>query len=342
MKKEKRIKIVDIAKIAGVSPMTVSRALNNKPDINEETKKKILKIVKELKYYPNIFGRGLVKQRSHIIGIIGPSQGITYDNPYFAGLMKGIESVCIEKSYDFLVKIYSPEIEKVDYLKLYYESKVDGVILITPEVHLSEFNEIVEKKLPYIVLGTKIKNFNISYVDSENIESIEIGVEEVIKKGHRKIGFIKGRENQLDAIERFEGFLQAMKKNNIPVRKEWILNGNFLYEDGIEAFKKIKKLQEKPTAIVCGNDLMALGFMNEAIRQGYKIPQDFSVIGFDGIPWIKYSHPVLTTIKQPLEEMGKKAAELLFEKMNNPDYKENFFIYPCVFSEGETLSIPTH
>ncbi|MGC8771572.1 MAG: LacI family DNA-binding transcriptional regulator, partial [Brevinematia bacterium] len=340
MKIENKVKIRDIAKIAGVSPMTVSRALNNKPDISEETKRKILKIVKELKYYPNIFGRGLVKQKSHIIGIIGPSQGITYDNPYFAGIMRGIEAVCIEKSYDFLIKIYSHDYEKLDYLKLYYESKVDGVILIAPDINHPELKEIIEKKLPYIIVGTKVDNMNISYIDSENKESMLKGVEEIVKKGHKKIAFIKGPENQTDAIERYQGFLLAMKKYKIEINKNWIFSGNFLYESGIEACRKILKLKDKPTAVVCANDLMAFGFINEAIKSGYKIPEDFSVIGFDCVPWVKFSHPLLSTIKQPLEEMGKKAAELLFEKMEKSEFKERAVVFPCNIEKGETISKP--
>ncbi len=337
MKIEKKVKIKDIAKIAGVSAMTVSRALNNKPDINEETKRKILQIVKELKYYPNIFGRGLVKQKSNTIGIIGPSQGITYDNPYFAGIMRGIESFCIEKSYDFLIKIYSHEYEKLDYLKIFYESKVDGVILIAPDIQHPQLKEISEKKLPYIIVGTKVYNMDISYLDCENKESMCKGVDEIIKKGHYKIAFVKGPDSQTDAIERYEGFLLALKKHKIEINKNWIFDGNFLFESGIEAFKKIKKLKNKPTAIVCANDLMAFGVINEAIKSGYKIPDSFSILGFDCVPWIKFSHPVLSTIKQPLEEMGKKAAELLFKKMEDKNFKEEKIIFPCHLVNGETI-----
>ncbi|MGC8765432.1 MAG: LacI family DNA-binding transcriptional regulator [Brevinematia bacterium] len=338
MRKSKKVKIDDIARIVGVSSMTVSRALNNKPDISPETKKRILEVVKELKYYPNIFAKGLVQKKSGTIGIIGPTQGITYDNPYFAGLMRGIESVCIEKSYDFLIKIYSHHYEKLNYLKIYYEGKVDGVILIIPDISHPELKDIEENRLPYVIIGTRLENQSISWIDSENRLSMAEGVEKLISLGHREIAFVKGPESQRDANDRFEGFLYAMKKNNLSVNPEWLIDGNFLFEDGINAFKSLCRSKRLPSAVVCANDLMALGLINEALRQGYKIPHDLSVLGFNGVPFIRFSRPKLTTIMQPLEEMGKKAAELLFKKMESQDFIEENYIFPCKWVDGETVA----
>ncbi len=328
----------DVAKKAGVSIMTVSRVINGiKGKVSEKTRQKVLQIVKELNYYPNSVGRALHGSKLKTIGVVSPlvTAGIVLENPFYYELMMGIEDTCTEKGFDVMISTRK-RLKHSDYLRNYYERKVDGVIIIAPDIHTIDFDTIEKDNVPVILIGERTTH-NISYVDADNENGGFIAVEYLYNKGHRKIGILTGNQLMRNSIDRLNGFVKAMKHFNLEIRNEWILNGNFTYNDGIECAKTLLKQKELPTAVFCSNDLSALGFLNEIKKHGVRIPEDISIIGFDNIYASQYSTPPLTTIKQPIIEMGRAAAELLLTKINNKDLISQGRIFPVNIVERESV-----
>ncbi|MEJ5283937.1 MAG: LacI family DNA-binding transcriptional regulator [Brevinematia bacterium] len=332
------VTMADVAKKAGVSIMTVSRVINGvKGKVSEETRKKVLEIVKELNYYPNSVGRALHGSKLKTIGVVSPlvTAGIVLENPFYYELMMGIEDVCTEKGYDVMISTRK-RLKHSDYLKNYYERKVDGLIIIAPDISTIDFNSIEKDNIPVILVGERTTH-NINYVDADNENGGFLAVEYLYKKGHRKIAILTGNQTMRNSIDRLNGFLKAIKHYKLDLKEEWILNGNFTYQGGMECAKMLSKQKEIPTAVFCSNDLSALGFLNEIKRYGIKVPEDISIIGFDNIYASQYSTPPLTTIRQPIIEMGKAAAELLLTKIHNKDMISQGRIFPVNIIERDSV-----
>ncbi|MCX7820123.1 MAG: LacI family transcriptional regulator [Brevinematales bacterium] len=332
------VTMADVAKKAGVSIMTVSRVINGvKGKVSEETRKKVLEIVKELNYYPNSVGRALHGSKLKTIGVVSPliTAGIVLENPFYYELMMGIEDVCTEKGYDVMISTRK-RLKHSDYLKNYYERKVDGLIIIAPDINTIDFESIERDNIPVILVGERTTH-NINYVDADNENGGFLAVEYLYNKGHRKIAILTGNQTMRNSVDRLNGFLKGIKHYDLELREEWILNGNFTYHDGIECAKTLMKLKELPTAVFCSNDLSALGFLNEIKKYDIKVPDDISVIGFDNIYASQYSTPPLTTIKQPIIEMGKAAAELLLTKIHNKDIISQGRIFPVGIIERDSV-----
>lgn len=331
----------DVAKRAGVSVMTVSRVVNGvKGKVSEATRKKVLQIIKELNYHPNSVGRALHGSRLKIIGVVSPliTAGIVLENPFYYELIMGIEEVCTEKGFDVMISTRKKINKNSDYLKNFYERKVDGLIIVAPNVNSIQFELIEKDDIPVVLAGERTSH-RISYVDADNERGGELAVEYLYRMGHRKIGMITGTSTMRNAIDRLNGFLNAMRKFGLEIRKDWIINGDFHYYGGTVAIKQLLKASELPTAIFCANDLSALGAIAELKKSGVRVPQDISVIGFDNINVAQYSHPPLTTIEQPIFEMGKAAAELLLAKINNKQVTSQGRIFPVKIIERDSVAV---
>jgi LacI family transcriptional regulator len=330
--------IIDVAKRAGVSPMSVSRAINNKRGISDETRAKIFEAIKELNYYPNIMGQGLTGSKISIIGFMTPiGTEIITENPYYSGLLVGIEKACIKNRFDMLISTSKPGEKEFDYIGLFYQRKIDGMIIAAPNVKDQQITEIGEKNIPCVIIGERPDKQKISYVDTDNKKGGFMAVEHLVKNGHRKIGFLKGLMRTKNASDRIDGFMDGMEHFGIPVNKSWIYEGDLSFESGTKALDNLLSAGDLPTALICTNDVMAIALFLRAKERGIDIPGQLSIIGFDGIPQAKFMQPPLTTFRQPLNEMGHAAAEILFRKVNKLDQPQEMQIYPLELVEGGTV-----
>lgn len=328
----------DVAKKAGVSIMTVSRVINGvEGKVSEKTRQKVLNIIKELNYHPNFVGRALHGSRLKIIGVISPliTAGIILENPFYYELIMGIEEVCTEKGFDVMISTRKKP-KQLDYFKSFYERKLDGIIIVAPDITTIDFELIERDEIPVVLVGERTKR-KINYVDADNEEGGYIAIKYLYEKGHRDIGIVTGVQTMRNSIDRFNGFMRATKQYNLEINNDWIINGNFTYEGGINAVDMLIKQKKRPTAVFCSNDLSALGFISEAKKRGLRIPEDISIVGFDNIFASQYSTPPLTTIKQPIFQMGKAAAELLLNKINNIEYIAEGRIFPVEIVERESV-----
>ncbi len=310
----------DVAKKAGVSFITVSRVINNSSNVKKETREKVLKVIKELNYYPNNMARGLNKNKISVVGIIVPYSTHIFGTPYYVDLLSGIEQCLAEKNYELLFYPKQQEDKYIDYAKLFYERKVDGILIIAPKINDKQLLDIDKKGIPAVVINGRIDAENISWVDSNNEQGGYVGTEYLIGNRHSVIGFISGLEFMKNGLDRMQGYKTALKHYNIK-QQNLIVSGNFTEYSGYIGAKELLKRNKKITAIFAANDLMAIGAMRYLSEQKINIPEEISIIGFDDIQIGAYMQPALTTIKQSAYEMGYFAAGELIKKIHDNTYK---------------------
>ena len=303
--------IADIAKIAGVSKSTVSRALNDSPMISIKVKKIIQDIAKSNEFEAHQGARNLSLKKTNIIGLIIPlvsSNKKIISDPFFVELLKGITSAVSEYNYDLLiVQSYGKNASEIcRYIKA---KKVDGLILIGSKIFLESIFNILEKDAPICYWG----DFDDSYcsVDSDNLTGGLLATEYLIKIGRKKITFLGGTKNQPETILRYKGYIKALKKAKIEPNQSYTIYGDYSSNSGYENMNKILKTFPDIDGVFACNDLMAIGAMQALNEQKYNIPKDISIIGFDDIPLAEHSSPSLTTVKQNIITAGECLAHNL-------------------------------
>lgn len=312
----RKASIDDVAKAAGVAIKTVSRVLNNEPNVREETRARVLVAVKRLNYHPSPSARSLASRRSYLVGLV-------YDNPsgnYTIEVQRGALARCREGKFLLLLHEVTGRGEELtqDVLAFANQTHIDGVILAPP---LSESQEIItaldEHGLPFSRIAPNDIRHRSAYVDMDDESAAREMTEYLIGLGHRRIAFIIGRPGHYASGQRLRGYKSALKNHKIPFAPEYLRQGDFLFDSGLEAARQLLALPERPTAIFAANDDMAAGAIMAAHEMGVAIPDQLSVAGFDDAAISRIVWPPLTTISQPTYEMSYTAADLLLKTLLN-------------------------
>ncbi len=307
------ITIKDIARMASVSQSTVSKALNNRPDVNEDTRNKILEIAKEHHFRPNIFGKSLKSQRTESIGVLicrenAPPSG----NPFYSRVLEGIEAELALKNYSMTLDIVNGR-KTADVPKVVREGRVDGLILIG--VFDSKFIDMLTGYgLQPIFIDPKIPLENHDQVLIDNEHGAFLATQYLASLGHKKIGFISGSLNRLSFLQRYEGYKQAMDFYKLKLDESWIETGGV--EEGYHQIRDIMSRENRPSAIFCANDINAIKGYRAIHELGLKIPDDVSLVGFDDIEFARHAHPALSSVRVYKEELGSLAVRSLFRRLN--------------------------
>lgn len=310
------VTIKDIARMANVSYATVSRALNNHKDVNEQTKQKILKICKEVGYSPNAIARGLVKQSTYTIGLLVPD--IT--NPYYPEVARGVEDEASRENYNvFLCNTNWDMMKEVDYFNLLLAKRVEGIIIAPVSDDTMKFVDKFTGRLPIIFLGTRVEDEKYNYVVVDNIKGAEMITEYLISLGHRKIAFVGGMQGSSTFADRVTGYKNALKKHNIEIDEKLIHICGYRKKDGSNTLRRMASESNMPTAIFAVNDLVALGIIEAAEEMSLSIPDNLSLAGFDDIPYASLPKIRLTTVSQPKDSIGRESVRILFEKLESKD-----------------------
>jgi DNA-binding LacI/PurR family transcriptional regulator len=314
------ITIKEIADKARVSIATVSRALNDDEKVKPETRQVILSIAREFHYKPNILARSLVKNQSNIIGVVLPE----VDGEFFSEIIHGIDEIAYTGGYHTIVASSHSQRSIVESLIDFMgESLVRGIILIAPNISNQIRSIVQQSSIPILLINS---NHDLDHLDSVGIDNYRGSytmTEFLIKKcGYKKIAHIKGPVQNDDAIQRKLGYIHAMNDNNMSIKDEWIINGDFTVASGEHACRRLLSLDDMPEAVFAGNDMMALGCYKAAKSYGLKIPDDIGVAGFDDIFLADFLTPRLTTVHIPISEIGKASAELLLNRILNGDLSE--------------------
>jgi len=313
--------IKDIAKKAEVSVATVSKVMNGYDDIGEVTKAKVLKIIKENNYRPNANAQSLRTNKSFLVGLFFKDhQDSGVKHPFFRGIISGLEERLLENNYDMILFSANWE-DQFSYLEKCQFRNVDGAILMGVPKDDPKLPELLNAKIPSVFIDLDISDAKASYIISDNEKGAREAVRHLAELGHQKIAVIEGEEITIPTQKRLAGYKAEMKAQNLEIKDDWIIQGRFSVDGGIKAMEKILKLEDRPTAIFCMGDEIAVGAMQTIKEAGLNVPDDFSIVGFDDIEISQYLNPALTTIRQQKDEMGIEAANMVLEMINKPEKK---------------------
>ncbi len=316
----KKTTLLDIAKAVNVSKTTVSMVLNNKENnISKDTKEKIFKVAKELNYIPNYLAKSLITKKSYSIGVLVPD----IQNPFFNEMIKGMEKIAEENGYSIILcNTLNSKKREAQHIRLLMSKAVDGLIIAPIDDKSDSFKLLESQGIPFVIVDRLVENFeNFNGVFCDNVKGISLGMEYLYNKNKRKIAFIGGNKNLITANIRLETYVKKANEFGI-YNKELNIEEDFSLEGGFKATEKLMIKNLNIDAIFYGSDIMAIGGIKYLIRNGYKIPQDISILGFDNIDICKFIEPELTTIAQPIYNIGEEGIKLLIDLINKKNVKK--------------------
>ncbi|MDT8718391.1 LacI family DNA-binding transcriptional regulator [Clostridium sp. 19966] len=345
----------EIAKIVGVSRSTVSRVINNYPNVPEKTREKVLKAIKEYNYEPNNSARVLAGKQTNTIGLFivsicdNKNPRRIYQNNYFAPFVDAVIDEANTKDYYVLSHtIYKEE----DYDKIqrtFSQKRIDGAIIIGTEDNTFLAARLDKCSYPIVlidydlnVIGEANKDHNnISVINSSDYEGTRSALNYLISLGHKDIGIIAGRTNTFSGRMRLKAFNDIMKSSMLGVKNEFVINGEFIKAKTYEEVKKLLKRGELPTAFFSCNDDMALAAMEAFQEEGIRVPEDISIIGFDDVPIVSQIRPALTTIRVPVYDMAAVSVNTIIESIENKTLDESKpYFMPTELCLRDTTTIP--
>ncbi|OOR98751.1 transcriptional repressor PurR [Haemophilus paracuniculus] len=308
--------IKDVAKLAGVSTTTVSHVINQTRFVAEDTRNAVWNAVQALNYSPSAVARSLKVNTTKSIGMIIT----TSEAPYFAEIVLAVERHCYEQGYSlFLCNTQNDTVKIQNHLDMLVKKRVDGVLVMCSEYTKDSLELFTGINVPMVVMDWGRQNDRSDRIVDNSFQGGYLATKHLIDNGHTDIGVIAGHLNKTISKARFEGFEKAMKEANLPIREEWIFEGDFEPEDGFEQMNNLLRLEKLPTAVFCFNDTIALGAISALSERGKFVPQDMSIIGYDDIHSSRFYSPPLTTIHQSKSRLGVKALELLLARISNQD-----------------------
>ncbi len=301
--------------------------------MSEEVRNKIKNIIEETNYFPNSAARGLAGEKTHFVGLVIPD----ISDMFYANIIRGVEKTLNKKGY--LLNLFTtharPEREQ-QVVRLLNKSIVDGLIIMAYFITNNFIELLKERKIPFVFIDYPPKDNEIYSVMVDNENGGFEATEYLIKLGHKKIAFLAGSEAAWDSKARFKGYLNALKKYGINFKPELVESGNFTKEEGYAATKKLLEKGEEFTAIFSANDQMAIGAIRALKESGYKIPRDISIVGFDNIEASSIIEPALTTVSQPIYEMGKKAVDIITALISGETIKEKRYMLKTKLIERQS------
>ncbi|MGM0414803.1 MAG: LacI family DNA-binding transcriptional regulator [Bacillota bacterium] len=309
------VDIYTIAEHAGVSKSTVSRVLNNKEDVSETTREKVIEVIKDLNYKPNSSAKGLASQKTKTVGLVVSE--IT--SSFFSMFVKGAEDKAIEENYNIMLANSNWVVEEeLKCIRMFEEGRVDGILMISgggDDLLNEHLQDLADNDTPLIVVDRKIENDLIPKINVDNIKAAYKGTNYLIELGHKNIAFVKGDDIAASdaSLDRVEGYRKALREYGI--QKEVIEPGFFNREDAHKATNKIIDAHPEITAIFYASDMMAVGGLKALKKAELKVPEDISVLGFDDIELASIIDPALSTLRQPRYQMGYLGMEKLIDQL---------------------------
>jgi LacI family transcriptional regulator len=310
-----------LAKMIGVSRSTISRVINGSPNVSPEVREKVLKAIQSTGFHPNAAARSLASQRSWMIGLVLPRNVASFfTDPYFPQLTQGIAYSCNEHDLSLtLFLVSSKKDEEKIYPRILRSKMLDGVLIQSGEAADILINQLAVSNLPMVVLGRPWEAKNVTYIDVDNVESAVKATHHLVNLGYRRIATITGTPNSTVSVDRLEGYRKCLALAGRDYDPDLVAEGDFTENGGYEAMKQL--LLQKADAVFCASDMMAAGAIRAIQEVGLRIPEDVALVGFDDIPLSGLTKIKLTTVRQPIEQFGIKAVELLIdliEKGNKP------------------------
>ncbi len=304
------ISIKDIARMADVSHSTVSRALSNSPLISAQTTERIHRIAEQSQYRASEVARSLVTRHTRTVGIVVT----TIADPFAAGVVDGIEDAATEFGFSvFLANSNADPEREIRVVRSFEERRVDGIIVTSSRAGAIYVRMIGQLRIPIVLLNNQHPSEYVQSVMIDNVEASARATSHLIELGHQNIAYLGDRYGEQSDTERFSGYRHALQAAGLCFRPEFIVLGDGKPEGGMKAMAQLLALAERPTAVFCYNDMSALGALRQVRVAGLQVPGDISLIGFDDLYISQYMQPALTTLRQPMRQMGRMAMETLIQ-----------------------------
>ncbi len=330
-----------VAALAKVSIATVSRTINRSPAVSEKLSKRVWQAIEQLNYFPNTHARTLVSGRSHLFGII--VENIT--NPFFPELIQSFEEVAVAHGYEILVSSSNSDpIVLTRCVRRMIERKVDGVAVLTFGEEEPVIDQLILNDIPMVLAEFKLDNPKISTILMDYTTGIHAAVNHLVELGHSKIAFLAGPHKLHSALTRENDFRTAMQDAGLKVEKKWVIECDHTLKGGVAGFEKLRAQPSRPTAVICSNDMTAIGVLRAAYMADLRVPQDLSVVGLDDIDFAEFTLPPLTTIRLSRVDLAKAAFEALrlqAEEPGNPRIKREFLASTSLVVRGSTGAPPS-
>jgi DNA-binding LacI/PurR family transcriptional regulator len=311
------VSLQDVAKKAGVSTATVSRVLNNAASITPETRKRVEKAIRQLKYQPNRVARRLRSRggQKKLIGLLVPD----IQNPFYVDVIRGVEDVVYANNFAVFVCNFAQDKSKEKlYLDMLRSESIDGLVVAPFNEDDSEVKTLLRRGLPVVCVDRGLSNVDVDLIVVDNYKGAYEAVEHLIKNGHKRIAYIGGLYSIPTSRQRKEGYVNALRDHGIDNDEDLIKFGDSKHESGKRLAAALLDLPQPPTALFTGNNLITLGALETIHTRDLQIPEDIAIIGFDDMYWSISLNPPLTAISQPGYEIGRRAASLLFERIEEP------------------------
>lgn len=309
--------IYDVARVAGVSMATVSRVVNGNTNVKEKTKNKVLAAIKELDYRPNAVARGLASKRTTTVGVVLP----TITSAYFAGIARGVDDVASMYNYNvILANSDSDEEKELKVIESLLSKQVDGIIFMAGSMSDKVREALTSTRTPVVLAGTIDGNENLASVNIDYHKAAYDTTSDLLKR-NKKVAYILGSLTDVENTERMVGYQEALDEAGVNFSEKLIFEGNYSYENGLALAEKV--LAKKATAAIVSYDVVAAGLLNALLESGVKVPEKFEIISGANSPITSYTYPSLTSVNQPLYDMGAVAMRLLTKLMLKEEVAES-------------------
>lgn len=320
------VTIYDVAREAGVSMATVSRVVNNNPNVKPQTRKKVFEAIERLGYRPNAVARGLASKKTTTVGVVIPD----ISNSIFSEVARGIEDIANMYHYNIILCNADKRKEKeIRVINTLLEKQVDGLLFMGGAVTEEHIQAFKTSSVPIVLCATTDENNQYPSVDIDHEAAAYDAVVELLRQGHRKIAMISGPlQDPANGYARYQGYKRALEQANISLSEEYVRIGNYRYESGMDTMRHFIELTDRPTAVFAATDEMALGAIHLIQDSGLKVPDDISVISVDNTRMASMVRPQLTSVAQPMYDIGAVSMRLLTKLMKNEAVENPRVILP--------------
>lgn len=308
----------DIAKLSGVSRSTVSRVVNNDPHVRESTRRRVQTVISDVNYQPNIAARGLAAGRTRILGLVIPTRvAALFSDPYYPILIQGISAACNALDHSVMLWIAEPDYERRTVNQFTNSSLVDGFIVSAVVENDPIVDALYDSGASLVTVGRHRRHREISYVDTDDYAGASEAVTHLVRLGYTRIACITGPLDAHAAQERMRAYQNVLARRQIPFDPGLVIESDYGEPGGYVAMRQL--LNQRPDAVFASSDNMAVGAIRALREAGLRVPADVAVIGFDDMPFAAHADPPLTTVRQPIEQSGRLAAQMLIDQIEQPD-----------------------
>ncbi|CAG9621191.1 LacI family DNA-binding transcriptional regulator [Sutcliffiella rhizosphaerae] len=311
---KKKPTIEDVAKAANVSVATVSRVVNRQGGVRKATEERIVRAIDELNYVRSAIARSMVRKETKTIGVIIPD----FTNPFFSEVISGLQKSALGQNYFTLISSSNEsKMIESEIIQHYIERGVDGLVVTTADEKGDHLDPVIKAGIPIVAVDRQLKNYEVDTVLTGNREGAYEAVKHLISRGHTDIAIIRGPQGTTPGLERYRGFERAMKEYDLPIREEWIGEGDFMEGSGFACAKRFYEASKRPTAIFSSNNKMSIGAVKALQHLNWKIAEEIAFVGFDDIEIATFIKPNLTMVSRHMRNLGEIAFQLLHDRMKN-------------------------